>query len=49
MFISQQSILENFKKVFMIFNESLALRFYNVLAHGTNFNRVYLTTYLTKL
>ena len=49
MFISQQSILDNFKKVFMIHNESMALRLYNILAKGINFNRIYLPTYLTRL
>jgi hypothetical protein len=48
-FISQQSILDNFSKVFKYHNESLALRLYNVLSRGVNFNRIYFTTYLTRL
>jgi hypothetical protein len=48
-YISQQSILDNFHKVFTIHNESLALRFYNLLSAGVNFNRIYLPTYLTRL
>ena len=48
-FISQQSILNNFQKVFKTFNESLALRLYNVLSKGVNFNRVYLHTYLIRV
>jgi len=30
-------------------NESLALRLYNLLSHGVDFNRVYLPMYLTRL
>jgi hypothetical protein len=48
-FISQQSILDNFSKVFKYHNETLALRLYNVLSRGVNFNRIYFTTYLTRL
>jgi hypothetical protein len=49
LFISQQSILDNFKKVFTIHNESMALRLYNLLSDGVNFNRIYLPTFLTRL
>lgn len=48
-FISQKSIIENFKKVFLVHNESLSLRFYNLLSRGVSFNRVYLPTYLQRL
>ena len=49
MFISQQSMSENFRKLFGYSNESLALRFYTVLASGVNFDRVYLPTYLFRV
>lgn len=48
-FISQQSIINNFKKVFKVKNETLALRFYNVLSKGVPFDRIYLPTYLTRV
>jgi len=48
-FISQQSILDNFSKVFKFHNESIALRLYNVLSRGIHFNRIYFTTYITRL
>lgn len=49
LFLTQQSILENFKKVFLVYNESLALRFYNVLSEGVNMKRIYLPKFLAKL
>lgn len=49
LFISQQSILENFKKLFNHSSESLALRLYNILSSGVSFNRVYLPTYLYRI
>jgi hypothetical protein len=33
----------------MVHNESIALRLYNILSKGINFNRIYLPTYLTRL
>lgn len=41
--------MDNFKKVFHVHNESMALRFYNVLAKGVHYSRIYFTTYLTRL
>jgi len=41
--------LDNFKQVFTVHNESIALRLYNILSKGINFNRIYLPTYLTRL
>ena len=49
LFISQKSILENFKKLFNHSSESLALRLYNILSSGVSFNRVYLPTYLYRI
>lgn len=49
MFISQQSMTDNFKKLFGYYNESLALRFYTMLANGVNFDRVYLPMYLFRV
>eukprot|EP00347_Sterkiella_histriomuscorum_P005209 403357477 len=49
LFLTQQSIIENFKKVFLISNESLSLRFYNVLSEGINMKRIYLPKYIATL
>ncbi|CDW75286.1 UNKNOWN [Stylonychia lemnae] len=49
LFLTQESISENFKKVFNAFNESVALRFYNILSEGVNMKRIYLPKYLTTL
>ena len=49
MFLTQQSILENFRRVFKIHNESLALRLYNILADGIKMKRIYLPKYLATL
>ena len=49
LFLTKDSILENFRKVFTVANESLALRLYNLLAEGVNLRRVYLPQYLAKL
>jgi len=49
MFLTKDSILDNFRKVFCVANESLALRLYNLLADGVNMKRIYLPKYLVKL
>lgn len=45
-YLTRDSILENFKRVFHVYNESTALRFYNVLSDGINMKRIYLPKYL---
>lgn len=49
LFLTQQSILDNFKRCFLYFNESMALRFYNLLSEGVNMKRIYLPQYLMTL
>lgn len=46
MFLTKESILENYQRVFSIFSETLALRFYNILSDGVNMKRIYLPKYL---
>lgn len=48
-YLTQDSIINNFYKVFGYRNETLALRFYNILAEGYNGLRIYLPTYCIKL
>lgn len=48
-YLTQDSILNNFIKVFGYRNEQLALRFYNFLAGGFKGVRIYLPTYAIKL
>lgn len=48
-YMTQQSIMINFQKVFGYRNETLATRFYNILAEGFKDVRIYLPIFITKL
>ena len=49
LYLTQDSIVNNFKDVFGYQNENLALRFYNILAEGFNGVHIYLPTFYVKL
>ena len=48
-YLTQDSLLNNFPKVFGYRSDTLALRFYNILANGFNGVHVYFPTFLVKL
>ena len=48
-YLTQDSIIANFHQVFGYRNETLALRFYNILADGKRGIHIYLPTYCVKL
>ena len=48
-YLTQNSIVSNFKNVFGYHSENLALRFYNILANGFNGIHIYLPVFLTIL
>lgn len=48
-YITQESLIEKFHKVFGYRNEILSLRFYNILADGYNGVHIYLPTFCAKL
>ena len=48
-YLTQASILNNFSKVFGYRNETLATRFYNILAEGFKDCHIYLPVFLIKL
>ena len=48
-YLTQGSIVNNFYKVFGYRNETLALRFYNILADGYQGVHIYLPTFYAKL
>ena len=49
MYLTRQSIIDNFHRIFNYRNDSLAVRFYNLLADGFNMRQIYLPLYLVKL
>ena len=49
MFITKESLVANFKKVFLVSNESLALRLYNIFSEGVNMKRIYLPKFIVTL
>lgn len=49
LYLTQDSIVNNFKEVFGYRNENLALRLYNILADGFNGVHIYLPTFYVKL
>ena len=48
-YLTQQSIVNQFTKVFGYRNETLALRFYNYLAEGYRGVRIFLPNFIIKL
>ena len=48
-YLTQDSLVKNFHLVFGYPNETLALRFYNILANGYNGVHIYLPTFIAKL
>lgn len=48
-YLTQDSIVNNFHTVFGYRNETLALRFYNILSEGYNGVHIYMPTFYTKL
>jgi len=48
-YLTRDSIIDNFKHLFRYENGSLAVRFYNLLADGYNMRQIYLPLYLVKL
>jgi hypothetical protein len=48
-YLTRESIIENFASLFRYENGSLAVRFYNFLADGYNMKQIYLPLYLVKL
>ena len=48
-YLTQQSIVNQFKQVFGYRNETLALRFYNYLADGYRGIRIFLPNFIIKL
>lgn len=48
-YLTQESIINNFEKVFGYRNETLSIRFYNYLAEGYKGVRIYIPTFITKL
>ena len=48
-YLTQESIINNFEKVFGYRNETLSIRFYNYLAEGYKGVRIYIPTFIIKL
>lgn len=48
-YITQESIVNNFEKVFGYRNETLALRFYNLLSGGFKGVHIYIANFIVKL
>lgn len=49
LFITQESIIRNFKLVFEMHNEVFATRFYNYLSKGFKMKKIYIDDYFIRL
>ena len=48
-YLTRQSIIDRFPRLFGYKNDSLAVRFYNFLSDGFNMKQIYLPLFLVKL